>query len=76
MLPKKIKDKIAVKFEQSKENLDNVIDKFILKRKSCNIASKQQMRKILDSYKEFMYAKDMSASLPQVLGTHKKIGCY
>jgi hypothetical protein len=64
MLPKKVKDKIANKFEDSKENLDNIIDEFILDE-SRNIASKDQMRKILDTYKEFMYAKDMSASIPK-----------
>ena len=64
MLPQPIKDKIADKFEQSKENLDSVINKFIVDE-SRNTASKEQMRTILDTYKEFMYAKDMSASLPK-----------
>jgi hypothetical protein len=64
MLPESVKNIVADKFEDSKENLDNIIDEFILDE-SRNTASKQQMRKILDTYKEFMYAKDMSASLPK-----------
>ena len=64
MLPKGVKDKIASKYETSKQHLELIIDEFILDEKR-NLASKHQMLKILDTYKEFMYAKDMSDKLPK-----------
>lgn len=58
-LPKDVKDLIAQKFDNSLETLYNTIDKHI-NNPTRNQASKKQAKLILDTYKDFMYAKDFS----------------
>lgn len=58
-LPKVVKDLVAQKFQDQIPHLYNVIDgtKFKDKRKE---AMKKQAKQIIDTYTDFMYAKDFS----------------
>lgn len=64
MLPKEVKDKIALKYDNSIEYLESVVDECI-SGETRNPASKRQLRELLDNYKKFMYAKDFSDKLPK-----------
>ena len=64
MLPAEIKDKIANKFENSKQHLISVAESNITDQNRLK-STVEHIHKILDTYKEFMYAKDMSESLPK-----------
>ena len=61
-LPLAIKDKIAQKFETELPLIYDTIDANI-RNNSRNHHSKRQAKLILDTYKDFMYAKDFSDKL-------------
>jgi len=64
MLPKHVKDVISKRYKEAIPILDKVIDENI-ESTTRNEASKKQIRKILNQYIDFMYAKDFSDKLPK-----------
>lgn len=71
MLPKEVKDKVAQKFKDSKPRLIDIAKQNITDESRLE-STIQHIDKILNTYAEFMYAKDMSKSLPKFWEhTHK-----
>ena len=64
MLPKNVKNIVAKKFNDWKPKLSDTIDEYITNERRKK-SSKKQMNDILDTYINFMFAKDMSSSLPK-----------
>ena len=64
MLPKEVKDQVAQHFESWKPKLHKTIDEYIVDEKR-NQASHTQVEKILETYKDFMYAKNFTDKLPK-----------
>jgi len=63
-LPKTAKESVSKFFKDSIAGLDNEIDLYI-KDQTRNEACKKYMRKILQTYDDFMWAKDFTDKLPK-----------
>ena len=61
-LPKAVKDLVAAKFDEQLPLVYDAIDQHI-RDNNRNHHSKRQAKLILDTYKDFMYAKDFSDKL-------------
>jgi hypothetical protein len=62
MLPKNVKDKVAEKFKKEKSNLIEIANTHITDKVRLE-STIFHIHKILDTYKEFMYAEDLSNNI-------------